>query len=429
MKYLNYNFAENSKIFWENDLNTYKIPKKTIRDKYELVIIGGGLTSLSTAYHIKSNINILIIDKNKIGYGGSNRNGGFCCLGGSKLSFSEFEKKYGFEELKKFFSIQKDAINLVRKILDKKFSESEEGEITYYYNKKQLDDDLKEIQRYQKKLNINYEYYSVADLKQKNLFLHNSNGAIKMNYGFGVNPKNLVHSLLKKILLKENIHFLEDQEVKSINECQDHKKIITENYSINCEKIIFATNGYLESKNLNSDIYKNLIPALSNILVTEPIPKEKFNLWKTKLLCADNKKLLHYFRLLDDNRILFGGRGGLSYQDTDIYKSILVNDFHKMLPEFIGTKIEYFWRGLVGLTYDKIPHIGQKKNVLHAYGYNGNGVSMSTLFGKMLAKIIEKEINISDLPTSISSSPKKLLFPELKRFYLYLAYQYYNFKQ
>jgi len=87
MKYLNYNFAENSKIFWENDLNTYKIPKKTIRDKYELVIIGGGLTSLSTAYHIKSNINILIIDKNKIGYGGSNRNGGFCCLGGSKLSF------------------------------------------------------------------------------------------------------------------------------------------------------------------------------------------------------------------------------------------------------------------------------------------------------------------------------------------------------
>ena len=152
-------------------------------------------------------------------------------------------------------------------------------------------------------------------------------------------------------------------------------------------------------------------------------------LWKTKLLCADNKKLLHYFRLLDDNRILFGGRGGHSYQDTNTYKKILINDFHKMLPEFIGTKIEYFWRGLVGLTYDKIPHIGQKKNVLYAYGYNGNGVSMSTLFGKMLAKIIDKEINISDLPRSISSSPKKLLFPELKRFYLYLAYQYYNFKQ
>ena len=429
MRYLNYNFAENSKIFWENSNNFYVVPNKPIKEKYDLVIIGGGLTSLSTAYHLKDNKNILIVDKDKIGYGGSNRNGGFCCLGGTKLSFSDFEKKYGFEELKKFFSIQKDAINLVREVLDKNFSESEEGEITYYYDKKQLDDELKELENYQKKLNLNYEYYSVAELKQKNLYLHNSTGAIKMNYGFGVNPKNLVHALLKKILLRENIHFLEDQEVKSINEYQNHNEIVTKNYSIKSEKVILATNGYLNNKNLNIDIYKNLIPALSNILVTEPIPKEKFNLWKTKLLCTDNKKLLHYFRLLDDNRILFGGRGGLSYQDTNTYKKILIDDYHNMLPEFIGTKIEYFWRGLVGLTYDKIPHIGQKKNILHAYGYNGNGVSMSTLFGKILAKMIDKEINFSDLPKSISSTPKKLLFPDLKRFYLYLAYQYYNLRQ
>ena len=151
MRYLNYNFAENSKIFWENSNNFYEIPNKLIKEKYDLVIIGGGLTSLSTAYHLKDNKNILIIDKDKIGYGGSNRNGGFCCLGGTKLSFSDFEKKYGLKDLKKFFSIQKDSIDLVRKVLDKNISESEEGEITYYYNKKQLDDDLKELESYQKK--------------------------------------------------------------------------------------------------------------------------------------------------------------------------------------------------------------------------------------------------------------------------------------
>ena len=429
MKYLNYNFAENSKIYWENAENSYEIPNKSIKDKYDLVFIGGGLTSLSTVYHLSSTKNILIIDKNQIGYGGSNRNGGFCCLGGTKLSFSEFEKKYGIEDLKKFFSIQIDAIELVGKILDKKSSEKTEGEITYYYNVRELEKDLKEIQKYQKKLNLNFDCYSASDLKQNNFYLHNSIGAIKMNYGFGVNPKNLVKSLLNKILLKVNIDFLEDQEVISINEYQNYNEIITEKLNIKCDQVIIATNGYLRSKNLNLNIYKNLIPALSNILVTEPIAEKKFDLWRTKLLCTDNKKLLHYFRLLDDNRILFGGRGGHSYQDTNTYKKILINDFNKMLPEFIGTKIEYFWRGLVGLTYDKIPHIGQKKNTLYAYGYNGNGVSMSTLFGKIIADIIDEKINISDLPKSISSTPKKLLFPDLKRFYLYLAYQYYNLRQ
>ena len=42
------------------------------------------------------------------------------------------------------------------------------------------------------------------------------------------------------------------------------------------QKCLLATNGYLNSKKPLSSVYNNLMPALSNILVTEPIDNNQF---------------------------------------------------------------------------------------------------------------------------------------------------------
>jgi glycine/D-amino acid oxidase-like deaminating enzyme len=99
-----------------------------------------------------------------------------------------------------------------------------------------------------------------------------------------------------------------------------------------------------------------------------------------------------------------------------------------MFPEFNKIKFEYFWRGLVGVTYDKIAHIGMNDNKFYAYGYNGNGVSLSTFFGKLIAELIDEKITLDELPKCVTSFPKSMNFPILKRLYLFLAYQFYGLK-
>ena len=428
MKYLNYNFAENSQIYWENKDNHYFISKNSIDEEYDVVIVGGGITGLSAAFHLNTDKKILIIDKNEIGYGGSNRNGGFCCLGGTKLSFKEIDEKYGRKDLEGFFNIQKSAINLVEEILNKNISIKNKGEITYYYNSKQMHNDMRELEKYKTILNVNFEKLSVSSLKQNRQLVCDTVGAIRMNYGFGLNPKDLVCNLINKIKENSNVNFLENTDVDNIKKNDNKYEIEISKIKVKTKKLIIATNGYLNKKHISSRVYKNIIPALSNILVTEPIEENYFKDWKTSVLCTDNKKLLHYFRLLEDNRILFGGRGGHSYNNTTTYRFILENDFKSMFPEFDKIQFDYFWRGLVGVTYDKITHLGYVDNKYYAYGYNGNGVSLSTYFGKMIAELIDEKITLDNLPKCISSYPKSMVFPIFKRFYLFLAYQFYGLK-
>jgi len=426
MRYSQYNFAENSKIYWEKDNNFFEIPKANLKKEYDLIIIGSGYTGLSTAFHLDKNKSVLIVDKSSIGYGGSSRNGGFCCLGGTKLSYKEIEKTYGCNNLIEFFNIQKNAIDLVKDILDEPLSAEDIGEILYYYNESELLEDAQEYEQYKNKLNLEFEVFSKNQLLQNQLELSGVKGALKVNYGFGINPKSLVFKLVKKILINQNVDFSENTEVNSIQKNNNGFEIVINNQKLKTKKCLLATNGYLNNKRLLFSVYSNLVPALSNILVTEPIDNNKFSNWKTLIPCADSIPLLHYFRLLKDNRIMFGGRGGHSYNDTQTYKKILLNDFNKLFPEFKSVGVEYFWRGLVGVTKEKIAHIGSDNGVYYGYGYNGNGVSLATYFGKLLAQILDEKININSLPNCIIDNPKAMIFPVLKIFYLFLAYQYYK---
>ena len=55
-------------------------------------------------------------------------------------------------------------------------------------------------------------------------------------------------------------------------------------------------------------------------------------------------------------------------------------------------------------------------NKYYAYGYNGNGVSLSTFFGKLLAELIDEKITLDELPKCVTSFPKSMNFPILKFF-------------
>ncbi|MEU3088429.1 FAD-dependent oxidoreductase [Streptomyces massasporeus] len=66
---------------------------KDLPDEADVVVIGGGLTRLSTAYQ---GARVVLVEKDKVGSGASGRNGSHCNPG-ITISPAQARKRYGME--------------------------------------------------------------------------------------------------------------------------------------------------------------------------------------------------------------------------------------------------------------------------------------------------------------------------------------------
>jgi glycine/D-amino acid oxidase-like deaminating enzyme len=195
--------------------------------------------------------------------------------------------------------------------------------------------------------------------------------------------------------------------------------------------VVIAGNGYTGDR-LHPATNGRLLPVLSNIIVTRELTaaeRSSVN-WQSYLKIWDSRMLLFYYRLLPENRVLFGGRGGiLDTPETRRYqKAWMERRFAEMFPPLANVETEYFWRGWVCLSRDKNPHLGSIEDgtVHYALAYIGSGVALATYCGRLLAaRIAGKPAGEAGplLGTPLPAFP----FPALRLLYQRLAYSYYRF--
>jgi glycine/D-amino acid oxidase-like deaminating enzyme len=121
----------------------------------------------------------------------------------------------------------------------------------------------------------------------------------------------------------------------------------------------------------------------------------------------DTRTLKYYYRLLPDNRILFGGRGAIRGKDAadPIYARRLLAALKRCFSGLDDLTYQYQWSGWVGVSYDDLPRVATAEpNLFYAAGYCGSGLSFSALAGKRLAQRVVGE-KLPALPIYHSTLP------------------------
>jgi glycine/D-amino acid oxidase-like deaminating enzyme len=157
--------------------------------------------------------------------------------------------------------------------------------------------------------------------------------------------------------------------------------------SVASPTVILATDAYTDR--LVDSLRRTLIPVPSFQVATEPLPDE---LRQTVLpegqSASDTWHLLRYFRLDPAGRLVMGSRG--TFADVPLaaaarhhYRAV-----REIYPQLQGIRYEYHWGGLVGMTRDHLPHLHEiAPGLLAGVGYNGRGVAMATVMGRILAEL------------------------------------------
>jgi glycine/D-amino acid oxidase-like deaminating enzyme len=112
---------------------------------------------------------------------------------------------------------------------------------------------------------------------------------------------------------------------------------------------------------------------------------------------SDTWNLLHYFRLSDDGRLVFGGRASFTPTTVERSAEILAAAMRRIFPPLAEVPIEYAWAGNVCFGRDRMPHAGRLDGVHYALGYAGHGVALSTWLGARMGDALAGRGSIPEL--------------------------------
>jgi glycine/D-amino acid oxidase-like deaminating enzyme len=151
--------------------------------------------------------------------------------------------------------------------------------------------------------------------------------------------------------------------------------------------VIVATNAYTGS--VCDNLRRTVVAVPSFQVATAPIPPAlRAVILPEGQAASDTRRLLRYFRLDAGGRLVLGSRG--SFAPTPDVRSVLghYRAVHEIYPQLEGLPFEYHWGGLVAMTRDHLPHLHElAPGLIAGLGYNGRGVAMATMMGRLLARL------------------------------------------
>jgi gamma-glutamylputrescine oxidase len=113
---------------------------------------------------------------------------------------------------------------------------------------------------------------------------------------------------------------------------------------------------------------------------------------------ADMNRVLDYFRLSADHRLLFGGRAGEAGYDEARLASSTRARMLRVFPQLEDVGLEYRWGGLVDLSANRAPDFGRlAPNLYYLQGFCGHGLALTTLAGELVAEAIAGQAERFDL--------------------------------
>ncbi|MHB1217096.1 MAG: NAD(P)/FAD-dependent oxidoreductase [Alphaproteobacteria bacterium] len=149
--------------------------------------------------------------------------------------------------------------------------------------------------------------------------------------------------------------------------------------------VVVATNGYADA--LAPHFQRRVLPVQATMMATEPVAPE---LLKRAIpngrMVIDSRRAWRYLRASPDGtRLLFGSLSG--YRDDDMRR--MARRLHAEMTDtfdgFADVKISHCWSGMLGLSFDRIPHLGVHDGMHYALAMNGTGVPMGTHLGRKIA--------------------------------------------
>ena len=369
----------------------YTIEAQSLRGnhKADVVVIGGGLTGVSTALHLaEKGVDVALVESRQVGWGASGRSGGQIIIGYS-ADQRALEKLTGLEHARELWDHSLAAVAWTRERIERHHIDCD---FTAGY----LHAGIKprhgrDLQEWVEHLAKHYDYHNLEYIDHTRLREVLGSkiycGAVADPASGHLHPLNYCLGLARAAQ-QAGARLYEDSPVTEVDTSGAAITVRSAQGSIACEQVVYGCNAYLHR--LQPQLARLIMPVGTCIIATEPLPEHIADgLIANRAAVVDSNLVLDYFRLSADNRMLFGGR--VSYLAIEPRRLLraLRRRMLRVFPQLHGVRIDFSWGGYVAITRNRAPHIGclDERNWF-AQGFSGHGMALTGYVGGLLADAV-----------------------------------------
>jgi glycine/D-amino acid oxidase-like deaminating enzyme len=404
--------------FWIADAGSPEVlPALEGEQTADVVVIGGGYTGLWTAWHIlaaEPEAEVVVLEGGRCGHGPSGRNGGF--VTSLDLSLPSLRRDYGEDAARDWADAARETVDAVGAWCEAEGVDAEfrgGGELCVSTAPGQdaaVGNDAVDGSRV---LSV-----SIAEVHARcdsPVF----RGGVFMPAAATVHPARLAFGLRER-LLSRGARIFEGSRATGMRPDPVGVAVRTGGGRVRARTAVLAVNA---ASGMLPPLRNRLTVSSSHIVCTEPVPDVLESLgWRGGEAISDGRALLHYMRTTRDHRIVFGWAGGRMAAgartrgrmevDHDVIGQVRA-DLVRFFPQLEGRRIEHAWGGPIDVSPTHRPAIVGLRALpaWAAFGYTGNGVGPSHLFGRALASLaLDRRDPVTRLP--FVDPPPRFVPPE-----------------
>jgi glycine/D-amino acid oxidase-like deaminating enzyme len=366
--------------------------------KADIVVVGAGITGLSTALHAaQAGAATMVLEARDVGHGASGRNGGQVNPG-LKHDPDRVEGDFGADLGRRMNALAGAAPDLVFELIARHGIDCESrrnGTLRAAVGA-----------RHARGVRVSAEQLvrrgaPVELLEGAALERATGTGryvvALLDRRGGDLNPLSYVRGLAHAAI-RAGARVHGDSAVLRMSGGAGDWRLETPRGTVEAAHVVLATNGYTDC--LWPRLRRTVVPLFGAIAASDPLPEAAARLiLPARPVLYESGAITVYYRIDAAGRLLIGGRGPMREIDSAAAIAHLTKYAARLWPSVEGIGWHHAWGGRLAMTRDSYPHVHEPaRGVLACLGYNGRGVALATALGRALAGRIIRPQEPFDMP-------------------------------
>ncbi|MEZ5412591.1 MAG: FAD-dependent oxidoreductase [Acidimicrobiales bacterium] len=382
--------------YWYDDVDEPDSNPTLVRtDSCDLCVVGGGYAGLWTALIAKERDperDVVLIDAREVGSGASGRNGGFMessLTHGIANGQERFPDELAVLEQLGLENLEAIESAIRRYKIDCDYERTGVIDVATTQHVPSYVAELRQDMGLLRRLGQRVELLNQTEVRAQVNSPTYVGGLWRKDRAALVDPARLVWGL-KAAAEELGVRIYEDTKATRIERDGIGVLVTTPLGRVRAAKVALATNAY---KPLLRRIGHYIAPVYDYCMVTEPLtPAQIADIgWTQRQGLTDISNQFHYYRLTEDNRILWGGYDTIYYFRGRVNQELenrpetwatLSQHFFQTFPQLEGLNFTHVWGGAIDTCsrFCVFWDTAMGGRVAYALGYTGLGVA-ATRFG------------------------------------------------